>query len=90
MHYYFHFIGIMTAGGAYTLKAATISALPFKIAKNTDDIVRIVEEILSIKSENHDADVSDLENVIDTMVFSLYGLSEDDIKIVDEALKLQN
>ena len=90
MHYYFHFIGIMTAGGAYTLKAATISALPFKIAKNTDDIVRIVEEILSIKSVNHDADVSDLENAIDTKVYSLYGLFEDDIKIVDEALKLQN
>ncbi len=84
MHYYFHFIGIMTVGGAYTLKAATISALPFKVAKNTDEIAKVVDEILLIKSENHDADVLDLEKAIDSKVFSLYGLSEDDIKIVDE------
>ena len=55
MHYYFHFIGIMTAGGAYTLKAATISVLPFKIANNTQEIADIVDRILVLKSENHDA-----------------------------------
>ena len=33
MKYYFGHIGVMTAGGAYTLKAATISSLPFKIPR---------------------------------------------------------
>ena len=84
MHYYFHFIGIMTAGGAYTLKAATISALPFKIAKNTQEIVGIVNKILIEKSKDHDSNVSSLESEIDRLVYQLYGLTEEEIKIVEE------
>ena len=83
MHYYFHFIGIMTAGGAYTLKAATISVLPFKIANNTQEIADIVDRILVLKSENHDADVSALESEIDNLVYRLYGLKEDEIQIIE-------
>ena len=71
MHYYFHFIGIMTAGGAYTLKAATISALPFKIAKNNQEIAGIVDKILIEKSKDHDSDVSSLESEIDRLVYQL-------------------
>lgn len=90
MHYYFHFIGIMTAGGAYTLKAATISALPFKISENPQEIIDIVEKILVSKAVDHEADVSSLEAEIDTKVYKLYCLSEPDIKIVEDSLKLQN
>ena len=83
MHYYFRFIGIMTAGGAYTLKAATISALPFKIAKNTDEIAGIVKRILSKKENNHDADVNKEETEIDRLVYHLYGLTYDEVLIID-------
>ncbi len=83
MQHYFSYIGVMTAGGAYTLKAATISALPFKIAHNTSDIANIVQEVLSIKTNNHDADVSLLENKIDILVYKLYGLNYDEVLIVD-------
>ena len=86
MHYYFHFIGIMTAGGAYTLKAATISALPFKIAKDTTEISSFVDKILSIKEKDHDADVSKEESEIDRLVYQLYGLTEEEIRIVEENL----
>ncbi len=85
MHYYFHFIGIMTAGGAYTLKAATISALPFKIAKNTQEIAGIVDKILIEKSKNHDTDVSSLESEIDRLVYQIYGLTEEEIKIIEQS-----
>ena len=83
MQHYFSYIGVMTAGGAYTLKAATISALPFKIAHDTSDIANIVQEVLSIKTNNHDADVSLLENKIDILVYKLYGLNYDDVLIID-------
>ena len=84
MHYYFHFIGIMTAGGAYTLKAATISALPFKIAKDTTEISSVVDKILSIKDQDHDANVLEEESEIDSLVYQLYGLTEEEIIIVEE------
>ncbi len=88
MHYYFHFIGIMTAGGAYTLKAATISALPFKIAKNTAEISSIVDKILSIKENDHNADVSKEESEIDYLVYQLYGLTYDEVLVVDPETKI--
>ncbi len=84
MHYYFHFIGIMTAGGAYTLKAATISALPFKIADDASQISSIVENILSIKEKDHNADVCELEHKIDQLVYSLYNLTPEEIAIIEK------
>lgn len=64
-------------------EAATISALPFKIAHNTSDIANIVQEILNIKTNNHDANVSLLENKIDILVYKLYGLNYEEVLIVD-------
>ena len=83
MHYYFHFIGIMTAGGAYTLKAATISALPFKVHEDTNIIASIVDEILLLKDKDHNADVSFQEQEIDRIVYHLYGLTYDEVLIID-------
>jgi hypothetical protein len=83
MHYYFHFIGIMTAGGAYTLKAATISSLPFKIAGDTSEIANIVNRILATEDKDHSSDVSKEESEIDRLVYQLYGLTDEEIKIVE-------
>jgi len=84
LRYYFCFIGVMTAGGAYTLKHSTILQLPIVIAKNPQPIMSLVEEILSSLC-NKGADVSDLERRIDTLVYELYGLTEEEIKIVENA-----
>lgn len=73
----------MTAGGAYTLKADTISALPFKKPKEYDSVVEIVNAILSEKNRDKQSDVSDLENQIDLLVCQLYGLTYDEVLIVD-------
>lgn len=83
MHHYFGYIGVMTAGGAYTLKAATISALPFKMPNDFTPIVELVDAILQAKAENVDADTSENETAIDNLVYELYGLSEAEIKIVE-------
>lgn len=83
MHYYFHFIGVMTAGGAYTLKGTTISVLPFKIANNTEQIASIVNRILNSKELDHDADVTSDESEIDILVYRLYGLTYDEVLVVD-------
>ncbi len=83
LQYYFSFIGIMTAGGAYTLKAATISALPFVDTDNYEGIISIVDRILSAKKLDPQADTSALEAEIDRLVYQLYGLTYDEVKIVD-------
>lgn len=51
MQFYFHFVGIMTAGGAFTLKHQTINELPLKIPSNfeSDVISNLVDYILFTK-----------------------------------------
>lgn len=83
MKHYFGYIGVMTAGGAYTLKAATISSLPFKIAHETEIIDTMVKQILSIKENDHDADVTCLEQQIDLHFYQLYELTYDEVLIID-------
>ena len=85
LHYYFGFIGVMTAGGAYTLKAATIEALPIAIGtkEQQKEIANRVESILNAKAKDKQIDVSSIEFEIDYLVYDLYGLSENEIKIVE-------
>lgn len=85
LRYYFGFIGVMTAGGAYTLKASTIEALPIAIGtkQQQQEITLKVENILNAKAKNKQTDVSLSEYEIDCLVYNLYGLSEDEIKIVE-------
>ena len=88
LHYYFGFIGVMTAGGAYTLKAATIESLPLAVGtkEQQEEIVLKVESILNAKTKDKQAAVSSTESEIDRLVYDLYGLSEEDIKIVEECV----
>ena len=83
MHYYFGFIGVMTAGGAYTLKASTIEALPIIVAVDKLPIVTLVNQILEAKQENPQADTSELENEIDQLVYQLYGITDAEIEVVE-------
>ncbi len=50
-------------------------------------IVKFVEKILSIKSENNDSDTSDIEKEIDKEVYKLYWINNDDIKIIEASIK---
>ena len=43
----------------------------------------MVDKILSLKKSDPQADTSVLEAEIDRMVYELYGLTEDEIKIVE-------
>ena len=86
LQYYFGFIGVMTAGGAYTLKAATIEALPI-VVSNEQPIISLVNQILDAKKENPQADTSDLENQIDILVYKLYNLTYDEAKIIDPEIE---
>ena len=85
LRYYFGFIGVMTAGGAYTFKASTIEALPIAIGtkQQQKEIALKVENILNAKATNKQTDVSSSEHEIDCLVYNLYGLSENEIKIVE-------
>ena len=96
MEFYFSFEGVMTAGGAHTLKHETIGRFPIKdiSSENQKPFIDLVDGILAItKDENYfnnparQAKVKELERQIDRLVYGLYGLTEDEIAIVEGTAK---
>jgi len=65
------------------LSKAYLSQIPLAIPNKTDEerIVSIVERILLKKKENKET--IDLETKIDQLVYQLYGLTEEEIKIIE-------
>ena len=53
--------------------------------KEKATLEKLVEHLLLIKTLNPKADVTDLENQIDQIMYETYGLTEEEIKIVEEA-----
>jgi hypothetical protein len=49
--------------------------------------MELVTEIIEIKKQNPSADTTPLENQIDQMVYQLYGLTEEEIAIVEDGVK---
>jgi hypothetical protein len=52
-----------------------------KLEKN---LYIIIDQILSTKKKNPEADTSELEKEIDRLVYKLYDLTEEEIKIIEE------
>jgi hypothetical protein len=50
---------------------------------NSKQIALIVDQILTLKQTNPSADTSLLEQEIDLMVYELYGLSAEEIGVVE-------
>ena len=48
-----------------------------------DKIINNVNEILKVRSKNSNEDVSKIEGEIDKIVYWLYGLSEEEVGIVE-------
>lgn len=67
------------------IRIAQAKLLPIPLAskKKQDEIVRVVNEILSKKKQNPQADTTDLENQIDILVYLLYKLTYDEVRIID-------
>ena len=59
--------------------------IPDVSPEQQEPIIELVDQILAAKRTDPDADVSELENEIDQIVYLLYGLTPDEIKIVEEA-----
>lgn len=60
---------------------------PVKITSESvqKSLVNLVDEALDLKKDNIDSETIDIENEIDKIVFELYGITEDEIKIIEEA-----
>ncbi|MBL7788465.1 MAG: Eco57I restriction-modification methylase domain-containing protein [Chitinophagales bacterium] len=70
------------AGGYISLNTQLLSKVPI-CKKINQNINTCVDKILSLKKSNPDADTSELEAEIDKLVYELYGLSEEEIAVIE-------
>jgi type II restriction/modification system DNA methylase subunit YeeA len=85
--WYFNLIGTTTGMGTNRWKKYKIELLPIKIASQDQEkqIEILVNQILTMKKQNPSAITTDLENQIDQLVYQLYELTEEEIKIIENA-----
>jgi len=67
------------------VKLTFLRKIPIKNANEKDQklFIALVDQILSAKAANPQADTSDLEKQIDEMVYKLYELTEEEIAIIE-------
>ena len=60
-----------------------VDDLPFVSSPFDNKIIDIVSKILVLKNKDIYSDTTDLESQIDRLVYELYGLTEEEIAIVE-------
>nr|WP_251825502.1 hypothetical protein [Campylobacter jejuni] len=58
----------------------TINSKNQKIA---DELINLVDEILKVKEQDKNANTQELENKINSLVYKLYNLNEEEIKTIE-------
>ena len=74
-------------GGFYEFKPMYVSQIPVPTSLKHKPIEALVDRILTAKAQAPSADVGALEQEIDRLVYRLYDLTPDEIKLVEEGAK---
>lgn len=86
--YYMQYISSHLGQGAFRWIRQYIEKLPIpkinsKNEKLADELINLVDEILKAKEQDKNANTQELENKINSLVYKLYNLTEDEIKIIE-------
>ena len=77
---YFSFTNHITVSGLEKVPIPTINS---KNQNLVNEIINLVDKILALKAKNSSADTSKIEKDIDNLIYKLYNLSPNDIKIIE-------
>ncbi|ELP2593172.1 Eco57I restriction-modification methylase domain-containing protein [Campylobacter jejuni] len=85
--YYFKQIGAKLGASGYEMSKIFVEKLPIpkinsKNQKIADELINLADEILKAKEQDKNANTQELENKINSLVYKLYNLTDDEIKII--------
>jgi hypothetical protein len=85
MNFYYKTISLEEGRAMAQIDIEMIEKLPIpEISEdNQKQFIDIVDKIYSFKKNNPSADVSDLENKIDRLIYEMYGLTEADVRLLE-------
>ncbi|EKT0436067.1 Eco57I restriction-modification methylase domain-containing protein [Campylobacter jejuni] len=86
--YYFKQIGAKLGASGYEMSKIFVEKLPIpkinsKNQKIADELINLADEILKAKEQDKNANTQELENKINSIVYKLYNLTEEEIKIIE-------
>lgn len=92
--FYISNIGNVLRGGFFRFKTKYIEGFPVpNLNKSNENIVKsidiLVARILYSKKKNPNIDTSMEENEIDSLVYHLYGLTYDEVEIIDPEIQIK-
>ena len=76
------------AGGFYAYKTQFLSQLPITLKTPPDTLINSVKEIIDIKKIDIGKNTPEIEAKIDLIVYKLYELTYDDVKIIEPNFSL--
>ena len=88
LNFVYHTISQEQGKSQAQVKIKVVKTLPVVVpaAAEQRPIIALVDEILEAKAADPAADTTDQEKEIDDLVYALYGLTDDEIAIVEEAV----
>ncbi|SMO38091.1 type IIG restriction enzyme/methyltransferase [Fodinibius sediminis] len=74
-------------GGFYRWKRQYLEVMPIPDSFEDNSVLEsLVNQILTAKEEDPEADTKELDEEINTLVYELYGLTEEEVRIVEEQM----
>ncbi|ECL3373696.1 class I SAM-dependent DNA methyltransferase [Campylobacter jejuni] len=70
-------------GAKIYIEKLPIPKINSKNEKLADELINLVDEILKAKEQDKNANTQELENKINSLVYKLYNLTEEEIKIIE-------
>ncbi|EIN8041376.1 Eco57I restriction-modification methylase domain-containing protein, partial [Campylobacter coli] len=86
--YYFKNIGHLYSDKGFLLSNQYVEKFPIpkinsKNQKLADELINLADDILKAKEQDKNANIQELENKINSIVYKLYNLTEEEIKIIE-------
>ena len=90
IHWYLQQIAPTSGMGTLLWKKVYVETIPIPLISTElrRPFVLLVEDILAAKATAPSADICDQEEEIDRLIYELYGLSEEEIAIVEQSTYL--
>jgi len=72
----------------HTLQINDGRLIPIKVPKEDElkEVINVVDKILEIKEKDSKAETLELERKIDTLIYKLYSITEEEIEIIESSL----
>jgi hypothetical protein len=86
VEWFYRMVSNQVRGGYLRAFNPYIETIPIPAAppEKQNAMVRLVDRVLAAKQRNAEADVSALEREIDQLVYALYGLTPEEIKLIED------